>query len=509
MGVKQKFQNLKTSMTSNHSLTFKEQLGYSGGVFGNAMGQDSVHTYGDNFCRDCMGIDNDKMIVKDLIAQIISFIIPPIAGAYCDSHTLGKKSHLRKTLFIMPIPFAITSMLLFIVPTTSAFYNFLWSLLLGIGFSVVDTFYDIAMATLGLRICTNPNDRNGFYTFTSLASSLGSMLPGFVIPIFVEDDDPVSKQKFAYFVVALVFCILGVSAMYAPYISLRQKADMAMEEYYISKAKSAAKEKVENITWDKETIRSILHNRPFMVLQLSKFFDMIRQITYKNLTYLYKDVFDDFKMKPKIEPISGALSYAGLLAVPFISSHFSARNIVAGGYAYSAFFYLLVSLFNVNFSVKKIRKYKWAIGLLIGFSGMPNNAQGAARKIITADSTDYMEWYGIKEYGRPTRSDGILSATENITAKASDLAKTALNGFLFKAIDYKEQPQNTDVRIRQSDSTLHGIFMIVSLCGLIGNALCSIVFMFDNYTGKNKERIFRELTEMREEREKIIEEINA
>lgn len=507
MGIKQKFSNLKASMTSNHSLTFKEQLGYSGGIFGNAMGQDSVHTYGDNFCRDCMGIDADKMLIKDMIAKVISFIIPPFAGAYCDSHTLGKKSHLRKTLFTMPIPFAITSMLLFVVPTQSAFYNFLWSFLLGIAFSVVDTFYDIAMSTLGLRICKNPNDRNGFYTFISLASSLGSMLPGFVIPIFVNDDDPVSKQKFVYFMVALVFCILGVSAMYAPYISLKEKADIEMEEYFLSKAKKEKQK--QNIQWNRETIRSILHNRPFMVLQISRFFDMIRQITYKNLTYLYKDVFDDFKMKPKIEPISGALSYAGLLAVPFISSRFSARNIVAGGYGYSAFFYLLISLFNINFSVEKTRKYKWIIGILIGLSGMPNNAQGAARKIITADSTDYMEWYSMKNYGNPTRSDGVLSATENITSKFSELAQTAINGLLFKAIKYREQPQNTDIRIKQSDFTLHGIFLVVSLCGLIGNALCSIIFMFDNYTGKNKERIFRELTEMREEQEKLIEEINA
>ena len=53
-------------------------------------------------------------------------------------------------------------------------------------FSISDTFYDIAMSALGLKLCEDPRTRKSFFTISSLAASLGSALPGWLTPMLVD-----------------------------------------------------------------------------------------------------------------------------------------------------------------------------------------------------------------------------------------------------------------------------------------------------------------------------------
>ena len=209
MGIKDKISGMIYNFTHNPSFTVKEQLGFSGGMFGNCMGQDCVYTYSDKFNRDFQGIDPRHLIAMGNATNILSFIVPPFAGALLDRPVReGKMSNTKRILLTAPFPFAITSMLLFVVPTGSPVRNLIWSLVLTILFETVDTFFDMSMSTISLRMTENPKDRKNFYTISSLAAQLGSMLPGWLLPIVIGRFESANDQKWAYFFVALVFCIL-------------------------------------------------------------------------------------------------------------------------------------------------------------------------------------------------------------------------------------------------------------------------------------------------------------
>ncbi len=503
MSVKDKLYALKSTYLDNESVSNKEQLGFAGGIFGNAMGQDSVDTFADKFDRNFMGLSNGMQTLKGNISTILGFFIPPIAGTLCDMPARpGKISNLRRTLFIAPIPFAVTSMLLFVVPTKSAMFNFVWTLFLSTAFSVADSFYDIALSALGLKLVSDPADRKKFFTFEAISSTLGSMLPGGVIPIFVGLTDDAKKQQWIYFFIALVFCIIGILTMYAPYMTIQERAALAGESEALSKA--AKKKDGEKIKWDKRTLLAILHNRPFVVMQAAAVFETIRQITYRLLPYIYDDTFADYKMKAVIDAISGVLSYAGLMAVPFVGKKISAKAMLCGGYLYTAFFYGIMSLFNINFKLDRVRKIRYLIGLCIGLSGAPNAAQGAARKIIVADSTDYMEWYSEKNYGSLLRSDGMLSAAQNIVGKVNALLKTNLYNGIFGLIGYKSNDLTSGEKPVQSLRTLRGIYTAATVCGVLGNVLPAACFLFDNYSGERREKIYAELIELRAAKEEML-----
>lgn len=477
---------------NNQTLSVKEQLGFCGGIFGNCMGQDCVHTYSDQFCRNCMGIGANEMTLKANISMILSFIIPPVAGGLYDrDRGTGKMSYVRMAIGTMPIPFAIASMLLFLVPFTDSYKNFIFALIFELLFNVCDTFFDTAMSTLSLRMTPNPKDRKNFYTLTGLASSLGSALPGFVLPFFIDESKDPSTIQWTYFFVALGFCIVGLAVMYSTFICVKDKPVVSL---------GAAKENDGRVHWNKYTVLAILKNRPFIILQMAQLSDSVRQVTYKCLSYLYKDTLDAYKIKPIFDAVSGTLAYAGLLTVPVIGGKVAPKMIVSGGYAYTGLMYLIMSLFNFGYSADGIKKKKYIIGTLIGLAGMPNYAMSAARDIIVADSTDYMEWYSATKLGAPIRSDGILSAAKSLFKKFSEIITTNAFNILLKVINYNSTNTKAGERPVQTDATKHGIFLIVTLCGLIGNTISSLLFLFDNYTGERKKTILAELEEIRNNR---------
>ena len=51
----------------------------------------------------------------------------------------------------------------------------------------------------------------------------------------------------------------------------------------------------------------------------------------------------------------------------------------------------------------------------------------------------------------------------------------------------------------QTPKTLHGIFLLVVVPGIVGNLIPGITMMFDNFTGKRKEKIMAELEVIRAE----------
>ena len=56
---------------------------------------------------------------------------------------------------------------------------------------------------------------------------------------------------------------------------------------------------------------------------------------------------------------------------------------------------------------------------------------------------------------------------------------------------------------------MHGIFLLVAIPGIIGNLVPAIVMMFDNFTGKRKEKIMAELEVIRAESKARLEEVET
>ena len=481
--IKEKYQELK----NNPDVALKEQVGYVSGVFGNCMGQDSVSTYTDQFMYDYMGLKSSHIVAMKSVTTAANILIAPIVGALLDNNH-STKGNARRFMMASAIPFTLSSILLFVVPSTSITFNVIWSFLLFLLFNIADTFFDVALSTLSVRMTPNAKSRKNFYTVAQLASTLGSMLPGGLVPIIIDLQGNVyAKEKWAFFSVALFFGILGMFTMLVPCFTLKER-NMVLPP----------KEQKKKIKID---YKLILLNRPLLLLCLSQVIDSIRQVCYNSLPFFYKQTLNRYSMKTYVEAGSSALSYAGLLSVPFVGKRFSSRDIVVWGYLHTGICYLLL----LTFGYKSL----WLVGILIALGGLPNAAMSAARRILLADSTDYMEWKSYKKYGVAQRNEGMVFAFSTMVSRISALWKELLVNGGLALIGYQSAQMigGEMVEAVQTPETLHGIFLLVAVPGIIGNLLPAFVMFFDNFTGKRKEKIMAELSEIRAQSKEVQETI--
>ena len=471
--IKEKYNEMK----NNPDVAFKEQVGYVSGVFGNCMGQDSVSTYTDQFMYDYMGLKSHHIVAMKSVTTGVNILIAPIVGAMLDNNH-SSKGNARRFMTASAIPFTLSSILLFIVPSSSITFNVIWSFLLFLLFNIADTFFDVALSTLSVRMTPNAKSRKNFYTIAQLASTLGSMLPGGMVPILIElQGNDYAKEKWAFFTVALIFGILGLFTMLVPCFTLKERNIVL-----------PPREKEKKVKID---YKLILLNRPLLLLCLSQVIESVRQVCYNSLPFFYKHTLNRYGMKTYVEIGSSTLSYAGLLSVPFVGKKRSSRDIVVWGYLHTGICYLIL----LTFGYKSL----WLVGILIALGGMPNAAMSAAKRILLADSTDYMEWKSFKKYGIAQRNEGMVFAFNTMVSRIAALWKELLVNGGMALIGYQSAVSINGVMTEavQTPETLHGIFLLVAIPGIIGNLVPGIIMMFDNFTGKRKEKIMSELEEIR------------
>ena len=482
--LKEKYQAMK----NNPDVAFKEQVGYVSGIFGNCMGQDSVSTYTDQFMYDYMGLKSSHIVAMKSVTTGVNIFVAPIVGALLDGNRSGK-GNARRFMMASAIPFTLSSILLFVVPSASLTFNILWSFILYLTFNIADTFFDVALSTLSVRMTPNAKSRKNFYTVAQIASTLGSMLPGGLVPIVIDMmDGDYNSEKWAFFSVALLFGILGLFSMLVPCMTLK-------ERNLVLPPKTEKKVNID--------LKLILLNRPLLLLSLSQCVDSIRQVCYNSLPFFYKQTLNRYGMKTYVEMGSSALSYGYLLSIPFIGKKLSSRDIIVFSYLHTGICYLLLALFGY--------KNLWIVGILIALGGLPNAGMSAARRVLLADSTDYMEWKSYKKYGVAQRNEGMVFAFNTMVSRIAALWKELLINGGLALIGYQSaQMVNGEmVEAVQTPETLHGLFLLVVIPGIVGNLLPALIMAFDNFTGKRKEKIMAELEEIRAESKAKLEAVET
>jgi len=487
----QKVKNVWSKVANNPSFTVKEQLGYSAGIFGNSMAQD-VEAYALTlFLTRFMGIAAAYVLILELVAKIANIIVDPVAGIIMDRKMKNGKTLTKAFTLVTPLPLAISSILLFVVPDVNIELRIIYVFVFYLIYVICDGFYDMSLNTISARMTTNPKDRKNFYTVAQFASTFGGMLPSGLIPVFIALY--MEQEQLIYLLFAIFFGVIGFFFMIIPAFTLKEKTAAA---------------------WRKETpvklnFKVLLLNRPMWCLILSQIVDSIRQICYSGLAYFYLETLDAFWMASAAGVISATLSYIGILAVPFIGNKISSRDIICGGYFYTGILYVVLLIVGIVVGPRSLPLP--FVMVLIGFAGLPNGAMSSSRKILLADSTDYMEYMSWKKYGEPVRSEAMVFALSSTASRISSFWKSLLfpAGLAFIGYASAKSLGGTTISVVQSVDTLNKIFYLVVLSGVAGNIIPGIIMSFDHYTGKKKEKILSELNEMRRQKEAEYEASQA
>lgn len=461
----------------NPTFTIKEQLGYSSGIMGNSMTQDVEAYVLTLFLVRFMGISSAVVLILMAVAKVVNIIVDPVAGVLLDKRTKSGRSMAKAMLLLSPFPLAVSSILLFVVPGLNLNARIAYVFIFYFIYCIADGFYDMSMMTISVRMTTNPVDRKNFYTVSQFASTLGGMLPSGLIPIFVAAY--MEHEATIYLVFAIVFGLIGLAMMLVPYFALKEKTT--------AKWRKPATAKL--------NFKALSLNRPMWLLIISGIISSVRTVCYGLLAFFYLETLEAFWMASVVGAISATLSYIGIAIVPFIGSKMSSRDIIAYGYLLTGIMYVILLMAGYQSFV--------LIAICIGIAGLPNGAMSASRKILLADSTDYMEYMMWKKYDEPIRCESMVFAINSMASRLSGLWKDLLlpAGLLIIGYVSAKSFGSTTINVVQSNQTLDGIFYLLTVTGIVGNLIPALIMFFDNYTGKRKEMMLRELNEMRAEKE--------
>jgi len=461
----------------NPTFTIKEQIGFSSGIMGNSMTQDVEAYVLTLFLVRFMGIDSAVILILMAVAKIANIIVDPIAGVILDKSTKSGRSMTKAMMLLSPFPLAISSILLFIVPGLNLSARITYVFVFYLIYCIADGFYDMSMMTMSARMTTNPVDRKNFYTVAQLASTLGGMLPSGLIPIFVAIY--MEHEATIYLIFAIVFGLIGLAMMLVPYYTLKEK--------------TAAKWRKQSTV--KLNFKALALNKPMWLLIISNIISSVRTVCYGLLAFFYLETLEAFWMATVVGTVSAALSYLGIALVPFIGNKISSRDIIFYGYLLTGIMYIILLVAGYQSFI--------LIAICIGIAGFPNGAMSAAKKILLADSTDYMEYKMWKKHNEPIRCESMVFALNSMANRLSGLWKDLLLPAGLLVIGYISAKSfgPTTINVVQSTQTLDGIFYLLTLTGIFGNLIPAIIMFFDNYTGKRKEQMLMELNEMRAKKE--------
>lgn len=459
-------------------LKTSELLSFSTAGFGRSMIYNLMSTFLLIFYTDAMHLEFSHAGAIILITRIFDAFNDPVMGIIVDK-TKTKFGKLRPFLLISPPLILIATILLFWVPVTEITaenytFRLIYSAATYILWAACFTIQDVPFWGMSSVVSPLENERNKLLSTARIFCTIGGIVPTLLI-------DPITKAlglSKGYLISAVAIAIAGTSLSWLAFFGTKERIE----------------DKKEKVTV-KEYFAVYTKNKPLILVIISSILGSAMLMAQTSGAYLANYLFTPYKEKFPVQTVMTVAIGAGMMVamvlMPVLRKKMSLKNI----YIVSAFFGAVVHL--IMYFVGYGNFYLF-LGMLV-FAGLPLGIFNVITYAMIADSVDYLEW----KTGR--RSEGACFACQtfisNLTAGISNFITTQvldIFGYVQPLREYNAAGKLVEIVQQQSERTLDGMFFMVTIIPAISLALAAIPMFFNDYTGKKKENIQKELVSRRE-----------
>lgn len=440
----------------------KEMVSYTFGGLGDSILSGMVSTFFMIFATAVLKISPITIGTILLISKFVDAFCDPIVGVLMDN-TRTKYGKLRPYILFGGLFWAAMTALLFINPsfaseTLKIAYVFVVYTLWGIGFAL----FDVPYWSMSAIITTDSNKRNSIVSLTRSATTIGALIVSLAGGILVSKfaDLPYSGQGYSY--LGWLFSILAAIS----FVIL----------FFVSKER--VKPQTEKITF-KSMINILKINKPLQAYIISQFLQVLTMVTQALTSYYAIYNLGNISLMSFIMiPIM-----IGFLLTPVIVPKLLKVIEITKLFFYSAIASLAVGVIYYVVGYESLT-FVFIISI---FSGLFMSMSMTLSTLYVVDAIDYAEWK------TGYRAEGIMFATQSLTAKIMSALSSFVTGVLLTMVGF-----NTSAST-QSSFTLNGIFFMFVLGAGISALLGSIPLLMCKYKGKERMKILEELRRKREE----------
>ncbi len=461
----------------------KETLAYGFANSGQCFGYNLVAGgYLSIFFTKVFGIPSEAVATMILFLGIWDTVNDPLMGAVVDK-TRTRYGKLRPYLLFVPLPLAVTTILLFSGPliladaksvVTKIIYMyisyFIWEFFYTIG--------DIPFWGMSAAISPLPSDRT---RCISSARFLSGIFGGISIPILTLLMDA-SEKQILHISLAQVFCIMSVIA-----------ATFGMGLFSLAGLK--CKERVVQTVKEPSVIEGfkvMFRNKPLLLIICGNVIGALSGLAGVFQTYYLAEVININSLMIIVSLPGTILGWATYLVIPKLKKHFDNRQIVFLNGITRIIVATLVFIIGFrHFSeVKVILPLLMIRNLIFSFFDTINSVIPTE---MIGDTVDYMEWKtGERNEGV---SFSVLTFVGKLTGSLSTSVATAvlpLIGLAYHEVDGK----NIAVKGESTDLWIWAFYSFIPyLIGTLG----LIPYFWYDLTGKKLKTIRSDLKERHDE----------
>ncbi|MFW5779915.1 MAG: MFS transporter [Bacillota bacterium] len=421
-----------------------------------------------------------------IVARIWDALNDPIMGTIVDK-TKTKRGKMRPYLMVIPIPLAISTILLFMIPDISYAWKVVYAYGTYLLWGMVYTICDVPFWGLASVMTPNPKERISFISFSRLIHTIGGALPVLIIPLFVDGIAGGNNAK-GFPMAGIAIGIVG-----AALFSL---------SYFGTKERCTKKEKAPTL---KECAKLLAVNKPLRYVVMANVFGFMRTMPVVASMYIATYIIGpqtifDINFSPTMLNITifagwGVAGYIGMLTTPLVCKKINYKQIYFICAALGVFGSLLLLVLGAKL---------WSIMLCMLICGLSFGYTSNINYTMIADSVDYVEW----KTGR--RTEGVTISFQTLMNKLMYALQIGLVSLVLIIINFVE-PKNVDgelVTQAQTEFTQKGFFFMITVIPAIGWLISAIPMKFYNFIGEERERAHIELGKMREQKlaEQLLED---
>ena len=437
-------------------LNFRQKLFFGTGSLGKDLFNGIISAYLIIFYTDVFGLTASLAGLVLLITKLIDGVSNPLIGMMVD-RTNTRFGKFRPYFLIVPIPFAVFTILTFTAPDMSEGMKFVYALITYNLAGICFTIYDVAYWGVVPSLSKDTKVRTELISFGRVFTAVGGLIVStFALPVihyFGKGDD-----QTGYFYLAVIVAVLG--AIFAFFTFFNTK------EQYTKKTDPPTLKEYFNVILNNKGVLSVVT----VVLSYGLCFGLQNAVGLYYLTY--------YMNLPELIPLYmfvtlGAKVIGSILA-PAFTKRWGNKKITISTFVGILVFSLIMFFAPIQYPVVYFILavfVSFFIGLVL-----------VSMTALMADLADYTEFKTGK------RSDGVLFSLNALSIQIGFAVSAGVAGLLLDSTGYVPN------QVIQNDATL----LCINLMRTVGPGLVCILalFMIKYYpinSNKEMDEIYSEL----------------
>lgn len=444
----------------NSSLTFKEKLGYGLGDTASHFVWDMVGFWLMFFYTDVYGISAIAAGTIMLIARFWDMAIDPVIGIVSD-RTNTKWGKFRPYILFGALPYAVLAVLTFTTPNFGEAGKIIYA---GATYILLMTAYasvNLPYSALGAVMTNDSYERAGLNTYRFIAGFAGQFIvTGLALTLAKFFGGGDKAQGFQYTVV--LFAVLSLIFFFITFKATKEKVH-------------PPKSQVNSLGAD---FKNLFTNRAWIILAIVGIVSFVMFAIQNAAVVYYFKYYIGNEENVQLFNVIGTVAL--IVALPFskpLAKKFGNRNVFIASSIISGLFFIAIYLPNAHNTI--------TIYILNIFAKMAYAPAVPLLWTMIADSADYGEW----KTGR--RATGLYFSAAVFAQKAGWGIGAALVGVILSMFNYVANEV-------QTDTSITGIKLLVSVIPGVLYMSCAIFMYFYNIDARTTDLIKKELDARRD-----------